>query len=104
MRWLRFESGGRARVGYQRGPDVQPVVAESLQDVIDGRGTGDAGAAIPRGDVRLLAPLRMAYKINERFGGWLASKVERIDDRLNRGRLAQPFAGHLIAIGRVAKR
>ena len=62
MRWLRFESGGRTRVGYLRGPDVesvvQPVVAETLQDVIDGRGTGDAGAAIPRGDVRLLAPLR----------------------------------------------
>jgi 2-keto-4-pentenoate hydratase/2-oxohepta-3-ene-1,7-dioic acid hydratase in catechol pathway len=57
MRWLRFEAEGRARVGYQRGPDVQPVVAESLQDVIAGRGTGDAGAPIPRRDVRLLAPL-----------------------------------------------
>ena len=61
MRWLRFESGGRTRVGYLRGADgavVQPVVAESLQDVIAGRGTGDAGAPIPRADVRLLAPLR----------------------------------------------
>ena len=62
MRWLRFESGGRTRVGYLRGADgqpvIQPVVAESLQDVIAGRGTGDAGAPIPRGDVRLLAPLR----------------------------------------------
>jgi 2-keto-4-pentenoate hydratase/2-oxohepta-3-ene-1,7-dioic acid hydratase in catechol pathway len=61
MRWLRFEAEGRARVGYQRGPDVQsavqPVVAASLQEVIAGRGTGDAGAPIPRRDVRLLAPL-----------------------------------------------
>ena len=62
MRWLRFESGGRSRVGYLRGADgqsvVQPVVAESLQDVIAGRRTGDAGAPVPRRDVRLLAPLR----------------------------------------------
>ena len=35
-----------------------PSWPRPLQDVIDGRGTGDAGAAIPRGDVRLLAPLR----------------------------------------------
>src|SRR5215213_7086637 len=62
MRWLRFESGGRTRVGYLRDLDgrsrIQPVVAETLQDVIAGRGTGDAGATIAREDVRLLAPLR----------------------------------------------
>jgi 2,4-didehydro-3-deoxy-L-rhamnonate hydrolase len=58
MRWLRFESEGRTRVGYLRGADVQPVVAETLQDVIAGRGTGDAGAPIPRPAVRMLAPLR----------------------------------------------
>jgi 2-keto-4-pentenoate hydratase/2-oxohepta-3-ene-1,7-dioic acid hydratase in catechol pathway len=61
MRWLRFEIGGRTRVGYLRGTDpasdVQPVVAESLQDVIAGRGTGDAGAPVPRAGLRLLAPL-----------------------------------------------
>jgi 2-keto-4-pentenoate hydratase/2-oxohepta-3-ene-1,7-dioic acid hydratase in catechol pathway len=61
MRWLRFEAEGRARVGYQRGADahaaVQPVVAETLQDVIAGRGTGDAGAPIPWAAIRLLAPL-----------------------------------------------
>ncbi len=61
MRWLRFETDGRVRVGYLRGTDagssVQPVVAGSLQDVIAGRGTGDAGAPIPRRDVRVLAPL-----------------------------------------------
>ncbi len=58
MRWLRFESDGRTRIGYLRGADVQPVVAESLQDVIAGRGTGDAGAPVPRPAVRILAPLR----------------------------------------------
>ena len=65
MRWLRFEAEGRTRVGYQRGPDVeplveplvQPVVAGTLQDVIAGHGTGDAGAPIPRARVRVLAPL-----------------------------------------------
>jgi len=58
MRWLRFESGGRARIGYERGAQVQPVVAESLQEIIAGRGTADAGAPVPRGDVTVLAPLR----------------------------------------------
>ncbi len=61
MRWLRFETGGRPRVGYQRGPDahadIQPVVAETLLDVIAGRGTGAAGAPVPRAAVRVLAPL-----------------------------------------------
>jgi len=62
-----------------------------------------AGFDETRTEGRLLAPLRIAYKLNERFGGWLAGKLERVDDRLNRSRLAQPMAGHLIAIGRVAK-
>jgi 2,4-didehydro-3-deoxy-L-rhamnonate hydrolase len=58
MRWLRFESGGRARLGYVRGTEVQPVVAETLQDVIAGRGTGDAGAPLGIAGIRPLAPLR----------------------------------------------
>src|SRR5688572_24722807 len=58
MRWLRFESGGRARLGYVRGTEVQPVVAETLQDVIAGRGTGDAGATLGIAGIRPLAPLR----------------------------------------------
>ena len=58
MRWLRFETGGRARIGYLKGADVQPVVAETLQDVIAGRGSADAGAPIRRADVTPLAPLR----------------------------------------------
>lgn len=53
---------------------------------------------------RLLAPLRIAYKLNEGFGAWLASKLERLDDRLHRAGWTQPFAGHLIAIGRVPEK
>ena len=60
-----------------------------------------AGFADVRIEGRLLAPLRIAYKLNEGFGGWLASKLERLDDSLHRHRMTQPFAGHLIAIGRV---
>ena len=54
-----------------------------------------------RTEGRLLAPLRIAYKLSEGFGGWLASKMEPLDDRLHRSAVLKPFAGHLIAIGRV---
>jgi ubiquinone/menaquinone biosynthesis C-methylase UbiE len=60
-----------------------------------------AGFSDVRTEGRLLAPLRVAYKLNERFGGWLAAKVEKLDDRFHQARFTQPFAGHLIAIGRV---
>jgi SAM-dependent methyltransferase len=60
-----------------------------------------AGFDEVRTEGRLLAPLRIAYKVSEGFGGWLASKIEKLDDRVHRQRLTQPFAGHLIAIGRV---
>lgn len=50
---------------------------------------------------RLLAPLRIAYKASETFGGWLAGRLESVDDRLHRRPWTRPFAGHLIAIGRV---
>ena len=53
---------------------------------------------------RLLAPIRIAYKASERFGGWLASKLEGVDDRLHQQGWSRPFAGHLIAIGRVAEK
>ena len=53
---------------------------------------------------RLLAPLRIAYKASERFGGWLASKLEPLDDRLHRQSWTRPLAGHLIAIGRVPRK
>lgn len=50
---------------------------------------------------RLLAPLRIAYKASEPFGRWLAGKLEQLDDRLHRQSWTRPFAGHLVAIGRV---
>lgn len=62
-----------------------------------------AGFDEVRTEGRLLAPLRIAYKLNERFGGWLAGTTEKIDDSLNSHGWAKPFAGHLIAIGRVSK-
>lgn len=58
MRWLRFEAGGRAGIGYLRGTEVQPVVAGTLLEVMAGRGTADAGAPLRRADVKVLAPLR----------------------------------------------
>src|SRR5262245_34782223 len=58
MRWLRFELAARPRIGYRRGSQVQPVVADALQDVMAGRGTADAGAPLRRADVKVLAPLR----------------------------------------------
>lgn len=61
----------------------------------------EAGFSEVRTEGRLLAPLRIAYKLNERVGGWLAEKVEKLDDRLHQARFTRPFAGHLIAIGRV---
>ena len=60
-----------------------------------------AGFADVRTEGRLLAPLRIAYKLSEAFGGWLARRLEKTDDRLHRVRATKPFAGHLIAIGRV---
>ena len=63
-----------------------------------------AGFEEVRTEGRLLAPLRIAYKLNERFGGWLASRLEPLDDRLHRAGWTQPVAGHLIAIGRVPGR
>ena len=65
------------------------------------RDLAQAGFEDVRTEGRLLAPLRIAYKLNERLGGWLAGKLEALDDRLHRRRWTQPFAGHLIAIGRV---
>jgi ubiquinone/menaquinone biosynthesis C-methylase UbiE len=67
------------------------------------RNLAKAGFDEVRIEGRLLAPLRIAYKASERLGGWLASKLEKVDDRLHRAGWMQPFAGHLIAIGRVPK-
>lgn len=52
---------------------------------------------------RMLAPLRIAYKLSEPFGARLARWLEPFDDRVHRQRWTTPFAGHLIAIGRVGR-
>lgn len=67
------------------------------------RDLAKAGFEDVRTEGRLLAPLRIAYKASERLGGWLAGKLEKADDRVHRAGWTQPFAGHLIAIGRVPK-
>ena len=65
------------------------------------RDLGRAGFDEVRTEGRLLAPLRIAYKASDNFGGWLARRLERLDDRLHRHSWTKPFAGHLIAIGQV---
>lgn len=60
----------------------------------------EAGFAEARTEGRLLAPLRLAYKLSPRLGGRLAAALERFDDRLHRQSWTRPFAGHLIAIGK----
>jgi SAM-dependent methyltransferase len=62
-----------------------------------------AGFDEVRVEGRLLAPLRIAYKLNEGFGAWLARKLEPLDDRVHRYAWTRTFAGHLIAIGRVVE-
>jgi 2-keto-4-pentenoate hydratase/2-oxohepta-3-ene-1,7-dioic acid hydratase in catechol pathway len=57
MRWVRFDAGDGPRVGRLEGGRLQPVAAERLQDVIEGRGGEPAGAPLPAASVSLLAPL-----------------------------------------------
>lgn len=64
----------------------------------------DAGFDEVRIEGRMLAPLRIAYKLSEGFGARLAQWLEPFDDRLHSRRWSQPFAGHLVAIGRVGGR
>jgi 2-keto-4-pentenoate hydratase/2-oxohepta-3-ene-1,7-dioic acid hydratase in catechol pathway len=55
---MRYTDGGQTRVGYVHGTRVQPVDADSLQDVIAGRGRGHAGEAVEIARVKPLSPLR----------------------------------------------
>lgn len=50
---------------------------------------------------RLLAPLRLLYKLHPSIGRGVARLIERLDDRVHRHSWTHPFAGHLIAIGKV---
>ena len=47
---------------------------------------------------RLLAPIRIVYKLNERLGQRMARRLESFDDWLHKASWTRPFAGHLIAI------
>lgn len=58
-----------------------------------------AGFREVRIEGRMLAPLRIAYKLGESFGGKIARALEVLDDRLHKRRWARRFAGHLIVIG-----
>jgi ubiquinone/menaquinone biosynthesis C-methylase UbiE len=49
---------------------------------------------------RLLAPVRIAYKLGNRIGQLVARSVEPVDDFVNQLNVAQPFAGHLVAVAR----
>lgn len=60
-----------------------------------------AGFVDVRTEGRLLAPLRLVYRLSERLGARVASALEKIDDRVHKLRLTKRFAGHLIAIGKV---
>ena len=57
MRWVRFDDGDGRRVGRLDGDQIQPVAAERLQDVIEGRGGEPAGACVAAAECTLLAPL-----------------------------------------------
>lgn len=58
MRWVRFEREGRLGVGTLQGDRVQPVRAQSLQEVIQGQGLEPAGDAFALSSATLKAPLR----------------------------------------------
>lgn len=60
-----------------------------------------AGFSAVRTEGRLLAPIRIVEKVSKRAFTKLASVIDRFDDRVHRLRWTKPFAGHLIAIGRV---
>jgi ubiquinone/menaquinone biosynthesis C-methylase UbiE len=61
----------------------------------------DVGFTDVRSEGRMLATLRMAYKLGTRVGAAAASTLEPLDDRLHRFRTARRFAGHLVVIGQV---
>jgi SAM-dependent methyltransferase len=63
------------------------------------------GGVDVRTEGRLLAPMRIAYKLNERLGGRLAERIEKLDDGLHeRFAFTKPFAGHLVLLGRAPQR
>jgi 2-keto-4-pentenoate hydratase/2-oxohepta-3-ene-1,7-dioic acid hydratase in catechol pathway len=58
MRWVRFERDGRLGVGTLQRDRIQPVRAQSLQEVIQGQGLEPAGEPFAVSGATLKAPLR----------------------------------------------
>ena len=50
---------------------------------------------------RMLAPLRIAYRLNEGLGGKLAAALEGLDDTMHEARWTRALAGHLMVTGEV---
>ena len=59
----------------------------------------DAGFARIHVTGRMLAPLRILWKVSPDMAGRVARGLERADDRIHEWRWARAFAGHLIACG-----
>ena len=58
MRWMRFEHEGYAKLGSVEGGRIQPVAAQSMQEIIRGEKTDPAGDLVPVEGIHPLAPLR----------------------------------------------
>jgi 2-keto-4-pentenoate hydratase/2-oxohepta-3-ene-1,7-dioic acid hydratase in catechol pathway len=79
MKWVRFEREGKQGIGTLQGASVQPVEAQSLQEVIDGRGTGAAGPAFALNGAKLLAPLRPGKIIAVGQNYWDHCREQHVD-------------------------
>lgn len=58
MRWARFEHEGSVKLGKVEDGRIQPVAAQSMQEVIRGEGTEAAEDPVAVEEVRTLSPLR----------------------------------------------
>lgn len=58
MRWMRFEYEGSVKLGRVEDDRIQPVAAQSMQEIIKGEDADPAGDSMPAKEVRILAPLR----------------------------------------------
>jgi ubiquinone/menaquinone biosynthesis C-methylase UbiE len=47
----------------------------------------------------MFSPLRVAYKINRKFGRYLSIKLDKFDDKISNKKFFKMFSGHLIGIG-----
>ena len=47
----------------------------------------------------MFSPLRIAYKVNRKFGKYIATKLDNFDDKISNKKFFKPFSGHLIGVG-----